>query len=390
VTPVAPQSPVVEPSLPKLIEDVRTLVGCESPSVDLAAVRRSADLVSALGTERLGVAPERIDVDGCSHVCWRFGAGPRRVLLLAHHDTVWPVGTLARLPWSQTDDVIRGPGTVDMKAGLVVGFHALAGLAEAGVGLDGVTYLVTGDEEIGSPSSRQLIEREALGCAAALVLEGAGSLGALKTGRKGISRYLVRITGRAAHAGGEPEKGVNAGVELAQLILAVAALNRPDIGTTVTPTAAWAGTTSNTVPAQAELHIDVRARSVAEQQRVHRALLALRPTLPGSSWTFQGAPNRPPMEPATSAALFARAVQVAEYLGLGPLRPAFVGGASDGNFTAGIGVPTLDGLGPVGGGAHADDEHVLVASLAPRTTLLAALVADALASSVTAVRVPGC
>ena len=378
MTPIPAPPPVVEPSLPKLIEDMRTLVECESPSVDLAAVRRSADLVSELGTERLGVAPERIDLDGCSHVCWRFGAGPTRVLLLAHHDTVWPLGTLARLPWSQTDEMIRGPGTVDMKAGLVVGFHALAGLAEAGVDLDGVTYLVTGDEEIGSPSSRQLIEGEALGCRAALVLEGAGSLGALKTGRKGISRYLVRITGRAAHAGGEPEKGVNAGVELAQLILAVAALNRPDVGTTVTPTAAWAGTTSNTVPAQAELHIDVRARSVAEQQRVHGGLLALRPTLPGSSWTWEGAPNRPPMEPRTSAELFARAVEMADHLGLGPLRAAFVGGASDGNFTAGIGIPTLDGLGPVGGGAHADDEHVLVASIAPRTTLLAALVADAL------------
>ncbi len=370
--------PTVEASLPKLIEDLRTLVACESPSADLAAVRRSADLIAELGTERLGFAPERIEVRGCSHLCWRFGGGRRRVAILCHHDTVWPVGTLERMPWSQTDELIRGPGTVDMKAGLVQAFHALAGLADLGTDLDGVTLLVTGDEELGSPTSRDLIEREALGCRASLVLEGAGPSGALKTGRKGISRYEVRISGRAAHAGGEPEKGINAGVELAHLILAAAELNAPALGTSVTPTAARAGTTSNTVPAQAELFIDVRARSVAEQHRVHEALMALRPRLPGSSWTWQGGPNRPPMEQSSGADLFARAAALAPSLGIAGLRQTSVGGASDGNFTAGLGVPTLDGLGAVGGGAHADDEHVLVDSLVPRTALVAALVADLL------------
>ncbi len=189
----------------------------------------------------------------------------------------------------------------------------------------------------------------------------------------------MRITGRAAHAGGEPEKGINAGVELAHLILAAAELNAPALGTSVTPTAARAGTTSNTVPAQAELFIDVRARSVAEQHRVHEPLMALRPRLPGSSWTWSGGPNRPPMEQSSGAELFARAAALSSHLGFVSLRQTSVGGASDGNFTAGIGVPTLDGLGAVGGGAHADDEHVVVDSLVPRTALVAALVADLLA-----------
>lgn len=368
--------------LPHLLADLAQLIGCESPSADLGAVAQSAELIAVIGTRLLGNAPDRIDVDGCSHLRWRFGPGPNRVLILAHHDTVWPVGTLATHPYSIVEGVIRGPGTVDMKAGLLQAIYALAELQVRGIDLTGVCLLVTGDEEIGSPTSRAVIEDEARGSAACFVLEGAGPGGSLKTGRKGTSLYRIEIAGRAAHAGAEPEKGINASVELAHLIIAVAGMGVPALGTTVTPTVAGAGTTTNTVPAAAFLTIDVRARTQAEQDRVHSAMLALRPTIPDAVLTVLGEPNRPPMEVTSGAALFDRARALHLANGFGELVQASVGGASDGNFTAGMGVPTLDGLGAVGGGAHADDEHILLAEIFPRTALLVALVQDVLSADV--------
>ena len=363
--------------LPRLLADIEELVTCESPSTDHAALARSSDLVADLGRRHLGVAPERIDVDGRTHLRWRLGAGPTRVLVLGHHDTVWPLGSLTTHPFGVTDGVLRGPGCVDMKAGVVLALHALA---ELGVP-DGVTLLVTADEELGSPTSRPLVEGEAEGCAAALVLESAGPGGALKTARKGISRYQVRAHGRAAHAGLDPERGVNATVELAHQVLAIAALGDPERGTTVTPTLLTSGTAANTVPAAGEVAVDVRARDAAEQGRVDAAMRALRPVLPGARLEVLGGPNRPPMAESASAVLFARAVAVAARLGLPAPTGAAVGGGSDGNFTADIGTPTLDGLGAIGGGAHADDEHVLVDALPARAALIAALIADVLGSS---------
>ncbi|HEX3650321.1 MAG TPA: M20/M25/M40 family metallo-hydrolase [Pseudonocardiaceae bacterium] len=360
-----------------LVEDIRTLVTCESPSSDLDAVAASADVVARIGTAALGVAPDRVVLDGRTHLRWRLGDGPRRVLVLGHHDTVWPLGSLAGHPCAVTDGVLRGPGCFDMKAGLVMAFHAVAALPDP----DGVTVLVTGDEELGSPSSRELIEQEATGCVAALVLEAAAAGGALKTERKGVSLYEVTAHGRAAHAGLEPEKGVNASLELAHQLLAVAALADPDRGTTVTPTLLHAGTTTNTVPATGGFAVDVRARTRAEQDRVDTAMRVLRPVLPGATLTVTGSPNRPPLEGSASAALFDRARRLAASLGLPPLTGATVGGGSDGNITAGIGIPTLDGLGASGGGAHADDEHVLVGELPGRTALVAALVAELLDST---------
>jgi glutamate carboxypeptidase len=368
--------------LTELLDDVRELVECESPSADLAAVARSAEVVARVGARRLGVEPERIVIDGRTHLCWRLGSGPSRVLVLGHHDTVWPIGSLATHPCTVEDGVLRGPGCFDMLAGLVMAFHALAGI-------EGVTLLVTGDEELGSPSSRGLIEEEASGCEAALVLEASADGGALKTERKGVSLYDVRLVGRAAHAGLEPEAGVNATVELAHQVLAVAALGRPDVGTTVTPTASRAGTTTNTVPATGSFSVDVRVRTVEEQDRVDAEMRALRPVLPGAVLEVSGGPNRPPLEASASAALFERAHALAVRLGLPAPTSAAVGGASDGNFTAGVGTPTLDGLGAVGGGAHADDEHVLVDELLGRTELLAALVADLLAHPTNSVLTAG-
>ncbi|MEV8378097.1 M20/M25/M40 family metallo-hydrolase [Kribbella sp. NPDC056861] len=360
-------------SLPLMLADLETLVTCESPSSDLAAVAASADVVAAVGTERLGRAPEYVVIDGRTHLRWRLGDGPSRVLVVGHHDTVWPIGSLATHPFVIEDGVLRGPGCFDMKTGLVMAFHALAALPSAA----GVAVLVTGDEELGSPSSRALIEEEAVGCSAALVLE-ASAEGALKLERKGVSNYEVRIVGRASHAGLEPELGVNASIEAAHQILAVSQLGDASVGTSVTPTALTSGTTRNTVPAAASFLVDARARSVAEQLRVDDAMRALRPVLAEASLEILGGPNRPPLERKMSEDLYARAGVLAASLGLAPLREISVGGGSDGNFTAGVGTPTLDGLGAVGGGAHADDEHVVVAEIAPRTALLAALIADLL------------
>ncbi|WP_211174579.1 M20/M25/M40 family metallo-hydrolase [Pseudonocardia xinjiangensis] len=364
-----------------MLADIEELVTCESPSADLAAVAASADAVARVGTRVLGVAPERLVAEGRSHLRWRLGDGPPRVLLLGHHDTVWPVGSLATHPFRVDAGVLRGPGCFDMKAGLVVGMHALRLAGATAPGRPGVTLLVTGDEELGSPTSRVLVEADAAGCAAALVLEAAADGGALKTERKGVSLYRITVTGRAAHAGLEPERGINATVELAHQLLAVHALADPGRGTTVTPTLMSAGSASNTVAASGEVTVDVRVRDTAEQRRVDAGIRALRPVLPGARVEVAGGPNRPPLAAAASEEPFGRAVRLAAELGLPPPARAAVGGGSDGNFTAGVGTPTLDGLGATGGGAHADDEHVVVADLPGRAALVAALVDDLLAGS---------
>jgi glutamate carboxypeptidase len=354
-----------------LLADIQALVECESPSADLAAVARSADVLARIGTARLGVAPERIVLDGRTHLRWRLGDGPHPVLLLGHHDTVWPIGSLAARPYQVTGDVMTGPGCFDMKAGVVLALHAAAGQS-------GVTVLVTGDEELGSPSSRALIEDEARRAASVLVLEASADGGALKTERKGVSLYEVSVTGRGAHAGLEPEMGINATLELAHQALTISRLGRPELGTTVTPTVSRAGTTTNTVPAEGFLSVDVRTRTVAEQQRVDAGLRRLRPVLAGARVRVDGGVNRPPLEAAASIGMLHRVQALATRLGLPPVSATAVGGASDGNFTAGVGTPTLDGLGAVGGGAHAEHEHVLVGQLAGRSTLLRALIADLL------------
>ncbi|MFC5679196.1 M20 family metallopeptidase [Aeromicrobium endophyticum] len=360
--------------LDALIADARDMIECESPSSDLAAVARSADVVARVGERWLGSAPERIVIDGRTHLRWRTGDQSSGVLLVGHHDTVWPIGSLKRHPFSVDGGVLRGPGCFDMKTGLAMAFQAAAGL-------DGVTVLVTGDEELGSPSSRALIEDEARAVGAALVLEGAAPGGALKSERKGVSLYDVAVEGRAAHAGLEPERGVNATLELAHLALAVADLSDATAGTTSTPTTARSGQTTNTVPSEGSFAVDVRVRTLAEQDRVDAAIRSLRPVIDGASSVVTGGPNRPPMEAWTSTQLLERVAAIAERLGLACPEAVAVGGASDGNFTAGVGTPTLDGLGAVGGGAHADDEHVLVDALGPRLSLVRALVVDVLATS---------
>jgi glutamate carboxypeptidase len=357
---------------PRLVDDLAALVGVESPSLDLAATAAAADATDDLVAELLGSRCERHEDAGRVHLSWS-GGGAARVVIVTHVDTVWPTGTLARWPFAVDGDRATGPGAFDMKAGLVQGLHALSLLAD----LTGVRVLVTTDEEVGSPTSRELIEKTAAGAQAALVLEPSAG-GALKSARKGVSLYELVVHGRASHAGLEPEKGVNAGLELARQLLALETIADPSLGTTVTPTLLSGGTTTNPVPALASVALDVRVASPEEQARVDLALHATRAVDPGARVELRGGPNRPPMPLTSSAELLARARRLAGRLGLPALADEHVGGGSDGNFTAGIGVPTLDGLGAVGDGAHAEGEYVVVPAMAERAALVGALVQELL------------
>jgi glutamate carboxypeptidase len=364
-----------EPMQDQMVELLAGLVGIESPSSDPALVAKCGDAVGGAAERMLGCGPpERVVVDGTTHFRWRFGAASR-VVLIGHLDTVWPAGTLNRWPFAVDGNRASGPGAFDMKAGIVQALFALAGLASR----DGVTLLLTADEELGSPTSRQLIEDTVAGAGAALILEpSAGAGGAVKTARKGVSNYELVAHGRAAHAGLEPEKGLNATVEIAHQVLALESIARPAVGTTVTPTVMQSGTATNVVPAEARVKVDVRATSIAEQSRVDTAIRERAAVLPGVRLEVLGGPNRPPLEARASAALFAQAQRCATALGLPALEGVEVGGGSDGNFTAAMGVPTLDGLGPVGDGAHAEGEYVLVDAMPQRAALLAALIRDLL------------
>jgi glutamate carboxypeptidase len=366
---------------PAMLALLEELVNIDSGSYDKAGVDRVGAQIRKF-LDRHGIAHDTLAND-------TFGDGIRAtvgtgantsILLMGHRDTVFPRQEAARRPFRIDDGRAYGPGVADMKAGLVMNAFVLAAFARFGAPAP-LVGLFTADEEIGSPSSRALIEAEAAGCSAALVLESAANDGALKTERKGTSLYQVRAVGRAAHAGLEPERGVNATVELAHQVLAVAGFGDPERGTSVTPTALSSGTTSNTVPAVGSFAVDVRMWDSVEQARVDAAMRSLLPVVPDVVLQVGGGPNRAPLSAEASAELFERASGLAALLGLAPLTGAAVGGASDGNFTAGVGTPTLDGLGAAGGGAHADDEHVRVAELPGRAALIAALIDDLLADA---------
>ncbi|HUY54126.1 MAG TPA: M20 family metallopeptidase [Candidatus Nanopelagicaceae bacterium] len=350
-------------------EILEELVRIESPSGDAAALQQCAEAVAGWIQRLLGPSPVELGSEqGVPHLTLRSGEGPG-VLLLAHLDTVWGVGSFQPLFEIQGGRA-SGPGVFDMKGGVVIALAALAALRERGGQSLPVTLLCTGDEEVGSPASRSLIEREATRSAAVLVLEAASGQ-AVKVARKGVGGYRLRLLGRAAHAGLEPERGVNAVVELAGLVAGVAAIASPELGTTVTPTVFQGGQRTNVVPAEAALEVDVRFATAAEADRVDRELHRLRPAHPEAVLEVHGGANRPPLERPASNSLFEIATHVAAGLGWPPLEGISVGGGSDGNFTAALGVPTLDGLGAVGGNAHAAGEWIELTSLASRAALLA-------------------
>jgi len=340
------------------------LVSAETPSADAALMSRAHDIVNSWIAPILGVDGERVDVGGTRHLRWAASDSPR-VLLLGHLDTVWPRGTVATRPFTVDGDRAAGPGVFDMKAGIVIAAEALARVARP----QDVAVLFTSDEEIGSPTSRALIEREAARVDAVLLLEPSMG-GAVKTTRKGGSFYRLEFHGRAAHAGLEPESGRSALVELAHTVLELPRLADAALGTTVNPTVAQAGTARNVIPEHAEMRVDVRAWSLAELERVDRAMAQLRAVTPGVEVVVAGGINRPPMEETVSRDLLALARAEALRLRQGQLEAVPAGGASDGNFTAAIGTPTLDGLGPDGGGAHAVDEWASITSVMARIDLV--------------------
>jgi glutamate carboxypeptidase len=345
------------------VELVRRLVEIESPTEDVAACNEVILEANRIIEELLGAPGEVRDVKGYPTLSWK--RGKPRVLLLCHLDTVWPKGSFAP-KWSVEGDRLRGPGVYDMKAGFVQAVMAVAALDDR----DGIHILATTDEETGSAASRALIEEAARECEYALVFESAID-SKVKTARKGTSMYRIKALGKAAHAGLEPEKGINAMTALASLLPKVSAIAKMEVGTSVTPTTFHAGTTLNTIPAEALLEIDVRAFSTEEQERVDASIKALAGSIDGATIEVSGGINRPAMDPKMSAALYEIAKDSATVVGIKDLKDAAVGGASDGNFTAAVGTPTLDGLGAIGDGAHADHEWVSAAGLIERSALVA-------------------
>jgi len=357
------------PSLDAMLADLRRLVEVESPSRDLEALNASARALAEVMGRVLGHEPRIVDSPAGPHVHW-VGGGEPRVLIVGHHDTVFPKGALAARPFTVSDGRVTGPGVFDMKAGIVQAIHGVAALTDR----SGVEILITSDEEVGSVHSRDLIVERAKACGAVLVLEPSADGGALKTGRKGTGTFEVRVLGRASHAGLEPEKGVNSLVEAAAQVLRIATFGDVARGTTVTPTVASAGTADNVVPALTTVYVDVRVEHADERERVDRAMANLVAEHPEASIELRGGFNRPPMPMSASESLFPLALRAAAEVGIADLAGVAVGGGSDGNFTAAAGVPTLDGLGAVGGGAHADHEWVDASTMPSRALLLASLV----------------
>ena len=352
----------------QMLEHVKQFVNTESPSNEPDLLQTSAEFLAKVMTEVLGKAPEIIASDKGPHVHWK-GSDDTKVLIVGHHDTVFQKGTVAKRGFSVDGDIARGPGIFDMKAGIIQAIYGLSEIREA----YHAEILITSDEEIGSYASRALIEERAKATGNVLVFEPSGNGDALKIARKGVGTFRVDIAGRASHAGLEPEKGINALIELAAQVQTIAAIAKPEIGTTVTPTIASAGTTENVVPAAAQITVDVRVNVVSEKARVESAFSALQPTVSGATISVSGSINRPPMHESASTTLYAVAQSVAQGIGITNLQGIAVGGGSDGNFTAAIGVPTLDGLGACGGGAHAETEYIKVSKMGERAALAAAI-----------------
>jgi glutamate carboxypeptidase len=365
----------------QLIDRMRQMVIIESPSDDQRAVNGCVDAVADMAA-KVGARVRRHRQKSFGDVLeLRFGGAGRvrrqdaPVMLLGHLDTVWPLGTLAKMPFRVADGRVWGPGTLDMKAGVAMAMTAIEILHTLGAEHRPIVMLLSSDEEVGSPVSRPITEKLARDCAAVFVLEPAQGLGgAYKTARKGVGDYTVRVKGVAAHAGVDFERGHSAILELAHQLETIRTFTERDRGLTVNPGVVRGGTRTNVVAAEAEAEVDVRIARAADAARIDKRFRRLRVRDRGCVLAVEGGMNRPPMERSrATAALFRRAQKLAGGLGF-RLEEAATGGGSDGNFTAALGVPTLDGMGAVGEGAHASHESVLVKELVPRTALLAEMI----------------
>ncbi len=348
-----------------MLGDIEQLVMCESPSRDVARLAHSADVLSTLMTRLLGSAPRIIESAAGPHVHWSGGGDPH-VLIVGHHDTVHPAGSTAARPFTVDGDTASGPGIFDMKAGIVQALHAVSKLADR----SHIEILITADEEVGSHASRDLIVERAKAAGSVIVLEPSADGGAAKVARKGTGTFEVVVSGKAAHAGLEPEKGVNALMALAEILPNIAAIADVTKGTTVTPTMAKAGTADNVVPDEAICTVDVRVVEPGEKERVEAAMASLVTNVRGATITIRGGINRPPMHESSSRQLFSLLTSVGRELGMN-IDGVAVGGGSDGNFTAQAGVHTIDGMGAVGEGAHTTHECIVVSSLTSRAALVA-------------------
>ncbi len=356
----------------RLISLIRELVACESPSGDAAALAACADIVACRARDASAI----VEPSGTHIVANWPGSGPR-VLLVGHFDTVWPIGQIHRQPLEEKDGKLFGPGTLDMKAGLAIAITAMR-VVTAVVPVERrphVTLLATSDEETGSASSRALIEQLAKESAAVLVFEPALPGGAVKTARKGVGEFTITATGISSHAGANPGAGASAVIEIARQVLAVQDLADPDRGLTINVGVIEGGTRPNVVAEQARAVVDVRIGKLEDAAKIEQAFRSLTSIDPRVTLTVTGGINRPPMERASGVArLYDLVRSVGGDIGM-TVEEGATGGASDGNFSAALGVPTLDGLGATGDGPHALHEHVIIKDLVPRVALAAGLIA---------------
>lgn len=365
----------------QIVATIRELVEIESPSDDKPAVDRLSNLVATKFAALGGTVKIHPAKDFGNHLQVEFAgkSDTKPVLLLGHYDTVYPLGTLATMPCRIAEDKLTGPGVLDMKSGIALMLHTIAALKDWHGELPRpVTVLLVSEEEVGSDSSRAITESLARKAGAVLVLEPSYGLeGAVKTARKGVGEYQVKVIGKAAHAGLDFQKGVNAIVELARQIQKITDFTDLKRGLTVSVGIVSGGSRTNVVPAEATAQVDVRVARLKDAAGIDKKMRALRPVNRKCRLQVTGGINRPPMErTAGVAALYEKAVAIARDLGW-ELGEAAVGGGSDGNFTAGLGIPTLDGLGGVGDGAHASHEHILISQLPRRAALLAGLIETA-------------
>jgi glutamate carboxypeptidase len=366
---------------PQMLACLRRLVECESPSLEKAAADRCCALL-AKEWQGLGATVERIPQrlrGDHLRIVWQpkhiaLAHVSRQVLVLGHYDTVYASGTLRTMPFRVQAGKAYGPGVFDMKAGIVQALSAFKALRDLhALPNQRLVFLWTSDEEIGSRSSRALLEAEALKSSVVLVLEPAfGARGLLKTSRKGVGEAELIVHGRAAHAGLAPQDGINAIHELALQIARVAKWNNLQRGIGVNAGIVEGGTRTNVLAEKARAVLDLRALTIADMRQMEKRLHALRPIHKGARLEIRGGFDRPPLERAMSAALFARAKKIASQMGL-QLGECCAGGGSDGNLTAALGVPTLDGLGAVGDGAHSRDEYVVVSTMAERAAVIASM-----------------
>ncbi len=364
----------------EIIALTREFVECESPSDNPKAVARMVDLMRERTKDIAAVSVSRGTTYGPNARFTFTLPGKKKdgqILALGHSDTVWPMGTLANMPFRESKGRLWGPGVLDMKAGMVFFIFAMRALRDLDVPVARKVMLqVNADEEVGSESSREWTEEAAKQSAAVLVLEpGTGMTGKLKTARKGVGDYVVTVRGVASHAGVDFSNGANAIVEMARQLQKIAGFTKLDRGVTVSPGVVRGGTRSNVVAAECMAHIDIRAPRARDAAYLKKAFASLKPFDKRCSITVEGGLNRPAMERSAGVRrLFGIAKKLAVDLGV-DLEESSTGGGSDGNFTAALGVPTLDGLGAVGEGAHAVNESILVNRIADRTALLAKLVA---------------